>query len=98
MRANDGTRTGGEILVDQLVAHGVQHVFCVPGESYLAALDAFYDRPIQLTVCRQEGGATMMAEAQGKATGRPGICSSRAGRARPMPRPASTSRSRIRRR
>ena len=37
MRANDGTRTGGEILIDQLVVHGVQHVFCVPGESYLAA-------------------------------------------------------------
>ena len=75
MRANDGTRTGGEILIDQLVVHGVQHVFCVPGESYLAALDAFYDRPIKLTVCRQEGGATMMAEAVGKATGRPGVCS-----------------------
>jgi acetolactate synthase-1/2/3 large subunit len=74
MRANDGTRTGGEILIDQLVVHGVQHVFCVPGESYLAALDAFYDRPIKLTVCRQEGGAAMMAEAVGKATGRPGIC------------------------
>ena len=73
LRANDGTRTGGEILIDQLVVHGVQHVFCVPGESYLAALDAFYDRPIKLTVCRQEGGATMMAEAHGKATGRPGI-------------------------
>ena len=73
MRANDGTRTGGEILVDQLIAHGVQHVFCVPGESYLAALDAFYDRKIALTVCRQEGGAAMMAEAVGKATGRPGI-------------------------
>src|SRR5262245_6822188 len=74
MRANDGTRTGGEILVDQLVVHGVQHVFCVPGESYLAAIDAFYDRPLKLTVCRQEGGATMMAEAVGKVTGRPGIC------------------------
>src|SRR3954462_8298999 len=73
MRANDGTRTGGEILIDQLVIHGVQHVFCVPGESYLAALDAFYDRPINLTVCRQEGGATMMAEAVGKGTGRPGV-------------------------
>ena len=73
MRANDGTRTGGEILVDQLVAHGVQHAFCVPGESYLGALDAFYDRPIKLTVCRQEGGAAIMAEAIGKATGRPGI-------------------------
>src|SRR5713226_4623160 len=74
MRANDGTRTGGEILIDQLIVHGARHVFCVPGESYLAALDAFYDRPIALTVCRQEGGATMMAEAHGKATGRPGIC------------------------
>src|SRR5438552_12037230 len=74
LRANDGTRTGGEILVDQLIAHGVQHVFCVPGESYLAALDAFYDRPVTVTVCRQEGGAAIMAEAQGKATGRPGIC------------------------
>src|SRR6202521_2262038 len=73
MRANDGTRTGGEILIDQLVVHGVRHAFCVPGESYLAALDAFYDRPIALTICRQEGGATMMAEAHGKATGRPGI-------------------------
>src|SRR3954469_12110590 len=73
LRANDGTRTGGEILIDQLVIHGVQHVFCVPGESYLAALDAFYDRPINLTVCRQEGGATMMAEAVGKVTGRPGV-------------------------
>jgi acetolactate synthase-1/2/3 large subunit len=74
MRSNDGSRTGGEILVDQLVAHGVRHAFCVPGESYLAALDAFVDRDIALTVCRQEGGACMMAEAVGKATGRPGIC------------------------
>ena len=74
MRSNDGSRTGGEILVDQLVAHGVRHAFCVPGESYLAALDAFHDRDIALTVCRQEGGAAMMAEAVGKATGRPGIC------------------------
>ena len=73
MRANDGTRTGGEILVDQLIAHGGEHVFCVPGESYLAALDAFHDRPVKLTMCRQEGGAAMMAEAVGKATGRPGI-------------------------
>jgi acetolactate synthase I/II/III large subunit len=74
MRANDGSRTGGEILIDQLIVHGVRHVFCVPGESYLAALDAFHDRDIALTVCRQEGGAAMMAEAIGKATGRPGIC------------------------
>ncbi len=74
MRANSNTRTGGEILIDQLLVHGVRHAFCVPGESYLAALDAFHDRAVQLTVCRQEGGAAMMAEAVGKATGRPGIC------------------------
>jgi acetolactate synthase-1/2/3 large subunit len=74
MRANDGTRSGGQILVDQLAAHGVRHVFCVPGESYLAALDAFNDSDIKLTVCRHESGAAMMAEAVGKATGRPGIC------------------------
>ena len=67
-------RSGGEILVDQLVIHGVRHAFCVPGESYLAALDAFYDRDIKLTVCRHESGAAIAAEAIGKATGRPGIC------------------------
>ena len=74
MRGKDGMRTGGEILADQLVIHGVRHVFCVPGESYIAALDGMYGGPIELTVCRQEGGAAMMAEAVGKATGRPGIC------------------------
>jgi len=67
-------RTGGQILVDQLIAHGVEHLFCVPGESYLAVLDALHDARIAVTVCRQEGGAAMMAEAQGKLTGRPGIC------------------------
>src|SRR5438876_5332064 len=74
MRANDGTRTAAEVLIDQLRIHGVRHVFCVPGESYLAALDAFHDSDIGVTVCRQEGGAAMMAEAVGKATGRPGVC------------------------
>ena len=74
MRSNDGTRTGGEILIDQLAIHGVRHVFCVPGESYLAALDAFHDSEIALTVCRHESGAAVMAEAVGKTTGRPGIC------------------------
>jgi acetolactate synthase-1/2/3 large subunit len=73
MRANDGTRTAAEVLVDQLVIHGARHVFCVPGESYIAALDAFRDRDIAVTVCRQESGAAIMAEAQGKSTGRPGI-------------------------
>jgi acetolactate synthase-1/2/3 large subunit len=74
MRSNDGTRTGGQILVDQLAVHGVHHVFCVPGESYLAALDAFHDNAIKLTVCRHESAAAMAAEAIGKVTGRPGIC------------------------
>src|SRR6202163_2875196 len=73
MRANDGTRTAAEVLIDQLLIHGVRHVFCVPGESYLAALDAFHDRNIAITVCRHESGAAIMAEACGKATGRPGI-------------------------
>src|SRR3954464_9097508 len=68
------TRTGGQILVDQLLAHGVDSLFCVPGESYLAVLDALHDASIAVTVCRQEGGAAMMAEAYGKLTGRPGIC------------------------
>jgi acetolactate synthase-1/2/3 large subunit len=52
----------------------VQQLFCVPGESYLAVLDALHDAHIAVTVCRQEGGAAMMAEAQGKLTGQPGIC------------------------
>ena len=50
MRAKDNTRSGGEVLVDQLVVHGVRHAFCVPGESYLAALDAFHDRAVTVTV------------------------------------------------
>jgi acetolactate synthase-1/2/3 large subunit len=74
MRAQDNMRTAAEVLVDQLIVNGVQHVFCVPGESYLAVLDAFHDRDITVTVCRHEGGASFMAEAVGKATGRPGIC------------------------
>jgi len=68
------SRTGGQILVDQLLVHGVQQLFCVPGESFLAVLDALHDAAIAVTVCRQEGGAAMMAEAQGKLTGKPGIC------------------------
>lgn len=67
-------RTGGQILVGQLVSHGVKHVFCVPGESYLAVLDALVDVNIEVTICRQEGGAAMMADAHGKLTGEPGIC------------------------
>src|SRR6202011_1238260 len=74
VRDQTNTRTAAEALVDQLLLNGVRHAFCVPGESYLAVLDAVVDRDIALTVCRQEGGAAMMAEAVGKATGRPGIC------------------------
>jgi acetolactate synthase-1/2/3 large subunit len=68
------SRTGGQILVDQLILHGVEQLFCVPGESFLAVLDALHDASIAVSVCRQEGGAAMMAEAQGKLTGRPGVC------------------------
>ncbi len=74
MRAASHSRTAAEVLVDQLIVQGVEHVFCVPGESYLAVLDAFHDRAVSVTVCRQEAGAAMMAEAVGRATGRPGIC------------------------
>src|SRR4030081_1929700 len=74
MYAPERLRSAAEVLVDQLVNNGVKHVFCVPGESFLGVLDAFHDRDITVTVCRQEGGAAMMSEAVGKATGRPGIC------------------------
>ncbi|MDP4022644.1 thiamine pyrophosphate-binding protein [Methylobacterium sp. NEAU 140] len=67
-------RTAARALVDQLVANGVAHAFTVPGESFLPVLDALHESGIQVTVCRQEGAAAMMAEAHGKATGRPGIC------------------------
>ena len=68
-------RTGGRVLVDALRIHGVDTVFCVPGESYLAALDALYDArdAIATIACRHEGGAANMAEACGKLTGRPGV-------------------------
>ena len=68
------TRHGGKLLADQLVVHGVDLAFCVPGESYIALLDGFHDNPIRLITCRHEAGAANMAEAQGKLTGRPGIC------------------------
>ena len=74
MRGKDNLRSAAQVLVDQLRIHGVQHVFCVPGESYLAVLDAFHDSPLTVTVCRQEAGASMMAEAIGKVSGRPGVC------------------------
>jgi len=67
-------KTGGQLIVEALEANGVDRLYCVPGESYLAVLDALHDSKIRTIVCRQEGGAAMMADAHGKLTGRPGIC------------------------
>ncbi len=67
-------RSGGRILIDQLALHGVELIFGVPGESYLAALDALRDSPIRFVNARHEAGAANMAEAAGKLTGRPGVC------------------------
>ena len=70
------SQMGGHLLVECLIAQGVTHAFGVPGESYLAALDGFhkYQDRIQFVTCRQEGGAAFMADAQGRLTGRPGVC------------------------
>ncbi|MDI6028019.1 thiamine pyrophosphate-binding protein [Corticibacterium sp. UT-5YL-CI-8] len=67
-------KTGGQLIVEALEANGVQRIFCVPGESYLAVLDALHDSEIRTIVCRQEGGAAMMADCEGRLTGKPGIC------------------------
>ena len=67
-------KTGGQLIVEALKANGVKRVSCVPGESYLAVLDALYDSGIDVLVCRQEGGAAMMADCWGRLTGEPGIC------------------------
>ncbi|MDI4632108.1 thiamine pyrophosphate-binding protein [Pelomonas sp. V22] len=75
-RSEAGARLAGHVLVEALIAQGVTDAFGVPGESYLAVLDGFheYRDKIRFIACRQEGGAAFMAEAQGKLTGRPGIC------------------------
>jgi acetolactate synthase I/II/III large subunit len=74
MTKRSDARTGGQILVDQLRINGCDRIFTVPGESFLAVLDALHDTPeIDTVVCRQEGGAAYMADADGKMTGRPGI-------------------------
>lgn len=75
MTERQGTRTGGKLLADALVAQGVTHAFCVPGESYLDLLDGLYSvrNRLQLVTCRFEAGAVHMAEAYGKLTGRPGV-------------------------
>lgn len=67
------TQHAGQAIVDSLAAHGVQRVFAVPGESYLAVLDGLHGAEIETVVCRQEGGASYMAEAHGKFTGEPGV-------------------------
>jgi acetolactate synthase-1/2/3 large subunit len=67
-------RSGGHILIDQLALHGADTVFGVPGESFLAALDGMHqNQRVRFVNARQEGGATMMADAYGKLTGQPGI-------------------------
>ena len=67
-------RSGGRILIDNLVAQGCERIFSVPGESFLPALDALLDTPqIDYVICRQEGGVGYAAEADGKLTGRPGV-------------------------
>jgi len=68
-------RTGGQVLIDALLLHSVETVFCVPGESFLGTLDALYDKrqQIRLFTARHEAGAVNMAEAYGKLTGKPGV-------------------------
>jgi acetolactate synthase I/II/III large subunit len=75
MKPDLKTRHGGRILADALVAQGVKLAFGVPGESYLPVLDGLHDLRERLgfIVCRQEGGASYMAEAYGKLTGEPGV-------------------------
>ncbi|MFK0163438.1 thiamine pyrophosphate-binding protein [Rhizobium sp. NPDC090279] len=67
-------RTGGQLIVEALKANDVKRISCVPGESFLAVLDALHDSDIKVLVCRQEGGAAMMADTWGRLTGEPGIC------------------------
>ena len=71
-----GPRLGGHALVEALLAQGIDTAFGVPGESFLAVLDGFYEHRerIRFIACRHEGGAAFMAEAQGKLSGRPGVC------------------------
>ncbi|MBR1301146.1 thiamine pyrophosphate-binding protein [Bradyrhizobium sp. AUGA SZCCT0042] len=76
MLVSSAFRSGGQILVDALKIHGVDTVFCLPGESFLAAIDALANTSdeIRTIVARHEAGASHMAEAYGKLTGKPGIC------------------------
>ncbi len=69
-------RSGGQLIADQLIVHGVDTAFGVPGESYLGVLDGLYshNEKFKFVICRQEGGAAFMAEAYAKLTGKPGVC------------------------
>src|SRR5262245_50051007 len=72
--SHSALRSGGQILVEQLKIQGCDRIFTVPGESFLAVLDALHDAPeIETIVCRQEGGVSYMADADGKMTGKPGV-------------------------
>ena len=75
MKPDLQTRHGGKILADALVGHGVELAFGVPGESFLPVLDGIYDvrDKLKFVICRQEGGASYMADAYGKLTGKPGV-------------------------
>ena len=76
MTPHPAPRPAGHLLVEALIEQGIATAFGVPGESYLAVLDGFYEHRgrIRFIACRQEGGAAFMAEAQGKLSGRPGVC------------------------
>ena len=75
MKTKTNSRTGAQALINALGINSIDRIFSIPGESFLAALDALYDKPeIALTICRNEGGASYMTEAYGKLTGKPGVC------------------------
>ena len=96
MTTQANSRSAAEVLIDALKINAVERIFCIPGESFLAALDALYDRSeISLVVCRNEGGAAYMAEADGKLTGRPGVCFVTRDQVPPMPAVACMSPCRI---
>ena len=76
MTTTPTSRLAGHLLIEALIEQGIDTCFGVPGESFLAVLDGFHEHrdAIRFIACRQEGGAAFMAEAQGKLTGRPGVC------------------------
>ena len=74
MNKKNNQITGGELIVSSLKNLGVKNCFGVPGESYLAVLDALFDNNVEFTICRQEGAASFASSAWGKLTGKPGIC------------------------